>query len=85
MRGWVELIGLNASMSASASMSKDELSHYSSRTIDFEYDFPGPMGWKELYGFANRTDFDLRQHQEFSGEDLTLVRSGDRNAAICPM
>ena len=29
------------------------------------------MGWKELYGLANRTDFDLRQHQEFSGEDLT--------------
>ena len=47
-----------------------ELSHYSSRTIDFEYDFPGAMGWKELYGLANRTDFDLRQHQEFSGEDL---------------
>ncbi len=29
------------------------------------------MSWKELYGLANRTDFDLRQHQEFSGEDLT--------------
>ena len=47
-----------------------ELSHYSSRTIDFEYNFPGAMGWKELYGLANRTDFDLRQHQSFSGEDL---------------
>jgi glycyl-tRNA synthetase len=41
------------------------------RTIDFEYLFPGSMGWKELYGLANRTDFDLRQHQEFSGEDMT--------------
>src|SRR3712207_8497691 len=48
-------------------------SHYSSRTVDFEYEFPGPMGWKELYGLANRTDFDLRQHQEFSGEDLTYL------------
>jgi glycyl-tRNA synthetase len=49
---------------------KDELSHYSSRTLDFEYLFPEPMGWKELYGLANRTDFDLSRHQEFSGEDL---------------
>jgi glycyl-tRNA synthetase len=50
---------------------EEELSHYSSRTIDFEYDFPTPMGWKELYGLANRTDFDLTQHQQYSGEDLT--------------
>ncbi|HET7094464.1 MAG TPA: His/Gly/Thr/Pro-type tRNA ligase C-terminal domain-containing protein, partial [Thermomicrobiales bacterium] len=33
--------------------------------------FPGPMRWRELYGLANRSDFDLRQHQAFSGEDLT--------------
>ena len=42
----------------------DELSHYSSGTIDFEYLFP--IGWTELYGLANRSDFDLRQHQEHS-------------------
>jgi glycyl-tRNA synthetase len=50
---------------------KEELSHYSSRTLDFEYLFPGTLGWKELYGLANRTDFDLARHQEVSGEDLT--------------
>ncbi|MEX1288488.1 MAG: glycine--tRNA ligase [Acidimicrobiia bacterium] len=46
----------------------DELSHYSTGTVDVEYRFP--WGWDELEGIANRTDFDLRQHAEFSGEDL---------------
>ncbi len=46
----------------------DELSHYSSATSDIEYLFP--MGWSELEGIANRGDFDLRQHAEFSGEKL---------------
>jgi glycyl-tRNA synthetase len=46
----------------------DELSHYSSATSDVEFLFP--WGWDELEGIANRTDFDLRQHAEHSGEDL---------------
>src|SRR5690606_23632668 len=46
----------------------DELSHYSAGTVDIEYAFP--WGWDELEGIANRTDFDLRQHTEDSGEDL---------------
>ncbi|MFV1962688.1 MAG: glycine--tRNA ligase [Acidimicrobiia bacterium] len=46
----------------------DELSHYSTGTADVEYLFP--WGWDELEGIANRTDFDLRQHSEHSGEDL---------------
>ena len=48
---------------------EDELSHYSAATSDVEYLFP--MGWSELEGIANRTDFDLRRHAEFSGEDLS--------------
>jgi glycyl-tRNA synthetase len=48
----------------------DELSHYSKRTVDIEYAFPF-TDWGELEGIANRTDFDLRQHAKFSGEDLT--------------
>jgi glycyl-tRNA synthetase len=48
----------------------DELSHYAKRTYDIEYDFPG-MGWSELEGIANRTDFDLKAHAEASGEDLS--------------
>jgi glycyl-tRNA synthetase len=46
----------------------DELSHYSSATSDIEYRFP--MGFSELEGIANRGDFDLTQHAEFSGEKL---------------
>jgi glycyl-tRNA synthetase len=46
----------------------DELSHYSAGTVDVEYAFP--WGWDELEGIANRTDFDLKQHTEHSGEDL---------------
>ncbi len=47
---------------------KDELSHYSKATVDVEYNYP--WGWGELQGLAYRTDFDLKQHQEFSGKDL---------------
>ncbi|MBI2634286.1 glycine--tRNA ligase [Candidatus Peregrinibacteria bacterium] len=47
---------------------KDELSHYSSMTFDVEYKFP--FGWGELMGLAYRGDYDLKQHQEFSKEDL---------------
>jgi glycyl-tRNA synthetase len=47
---------------------EDELSHYSSGTSDVEYLFP--IGWSELEGIANRGDFDLSRHAEFSGEKL---------------
>jgi glycyl-tRNA synthetase len=47
----------------------DELSHYSKATVDVEYRFP--FAWSELEGIANRTDFDLRQHSEHSGRDLS--------------
>lgn len=46
----------------------EELSHYSNKTTDVEYQFP--FGWGELEGIASRTDFDLARHTEFSGEDL---------------
>lgn len=47
---------------------KDELAHYAKSCHDIEYLFP--MGWSELEGIANRTDFDLRQHESHSGKDL---------------
>jgi glycyl-tRNA synthetase len=47
----------------------DELAHYAKAATDVEYEFP--FGWSELEGIANRQDYDLRQHQELSGEDLT--------------
>src|SRR5205814_7692408 len=48
---------------------RDELAHYAKRTVDILYEFP--MGWSELMGIANRTDFDLKQHAKFSGKSLT--------------
>ncbi len=47
---------------------EDELSHYSTKTVDLEYEFP--FGWGELQGVAHRGNFDLTQHTEFSGKKL---------------
>ncbi len=47
---------------------KKSLAHYSKRTVDIEYKFP--FGWAELAGVANRTDYDLKRHSQFSGKDL---------------
>ena len=47
---------------------KDELAHYATQCYDIEYLFP--MDWSELEGIANRGDFDLRQHAQFSGERM---------------
>ena len=47
----------------------EELAFYSKATTDFEFMFP--FGWGELWGVADRTDYDLKQHQEHSGKDLT--------------
>jgi len=57
---------------------QDKLSHYSKRTVDIEYRFPFGEGWGELEGLANRskgpddTSWDLWQHEQFSGQRLTL-------------
>ena len=48
---------------------KEELSHYSNATTDIEFNFP--FGWGELWGIADRTDFDLKQHMEHSKDDLS--------------
>jgi len=65
---WLEYLGVKKENYRIREHSKDELSHYSKKTIDIEYNFP--FGVKELYGLAYRTDFDLKQHQEFSGQSM---------------
>lgn len=50
---------------------KEKLSHYSKRTIDIEYEYP--FGFKELYGLAYRTDFDLKNHQQASGKSAEYM------------
>ncbi|HSJ28985.1 MAG TPA: glycine--tRNA ligase [Acidimicrobiia bacterium] len=65
---WYIDLGMNAENLRIRPHDADELSHYSAGTVDVEFRFP--WGWDELEGIANRTDFDLRQHAEHSGEDL---------------
>lgn len=50
---------------------KEELSFYSKATTDFEFLFP--FGWGELWGIADRTDYDLKQHQQFSGANMEYI------------
>jgi glycyl-tRNA synthetase len=65
---WLLTLGMNANHIRLRDHSSDELSHYSNATTDIEYQFP--FGWGELWGIADRTDYDLKQHMEFSGEDF---------------
>ncbi len=62
-------IGLDKDKLHELEIAEEDRAHYSSRTIDFEYDFP--LGRKELFGLANRTDFDLKAHSEGSKVDLS--------------
>jgi glycyl-tRNA synthetase len=71
---WYTDLGIRADHLQLREHGPDELSHYSAATSDVEYLFP--MGWSELEGIANRTDFDLKRHAEFSGEKLEYVDSG---------
>jgi glycyl-tRNA synthetase len=75
---WYTELGIRADHLKLRPHGQDELSHYSTATSDVEYLFP--MGWSELEGIANRTDYDLRRHAEFSGEKLEYVdtASGER-------
>ncbi|MFC1627232.1 glycine--tRNA ligase [Patescibacteria group bacterium] len=61
-------LGVNKNKIKWRAQTKDELSHYSKRTEDLEYEFP--FGFKEWYAVAYRTDFDLKNHMEKSGVDL---------------
>ena len=66
---WCLEIGLPKSKIHIREHAKEELSHYSKRTTDIEFDYP--FGQKELYGLAYRTDFDLKAHSSMSGVDLS--------------
>ncbi len=68
MHNWCRLIGLNPARIHEKEHPKEQLSHYSKRTVDLVYDFA--FGTSELYGLAYRTDFDLSRHAQFSGQNL---------------
>ena len=74
---WYHRYGLRPSHLRLRQHAADELSHYSSGTADVEYLFP--IGWSELEGIANRGDYDLSRHTEFSGVKLEYVgQDGER-------
>jgi glycyl-tRNA synthetase len=76
MRWYLDL-GLRNSRLRVREHSPEERSHYSSGTSDIEYLYP--IGWQELEGVANRGDFDLTQHTEYSGTKLEFVgQEGER-------
>ena len=68
-RDWLLSLGLKEEELRLRDHAKEELSFYSRATTDIEFLFP--FGWGELWGIADRTNYDLGRHQEVSGEDLT--------------
>lgn len=66
---WYISLGISPQRLRIRQHSPDELAHYAKACVDIEYEFP--FGWSELEGIANRRDFDLRRHAEFSGRDLS--------------
>ncbi len=65
---WYAALGINEERLRFHEHGEEELAHYAAKAYDIEYAYP--FGWHELEGIHNRTDFDLKQHQEFSGKDL---------------
>ncbi len=66
---WYLGLGLNPENMRTREIPTEERAHYSSRSVDIEYNFPF-AGWSELEGLANRTDYDLKKHAAYSGENL---------------
>lgn len=74
---WMWSIGISPKNLRVREHVKTELAHYASQTFDVEYNFPY-MGWKEIEGISNRTDYDLKRHEMYSGEQLHIVDDGEK-------
>ena len=75
---WLKALGMKDEQMRARDHEKEELSFYSKATTDIEFLFP--FGWGELWGIADRTDYDLGRHAEVSGQDLTYFddETGER-------
>jgi glycyl-tRNA synthetase len=71
MHEWIQECGIDTRKAHDVEVSAEDRAHYSSRTVDIEFDYP--FGRKELYGLAYRSDFDLKNHSRHSGKDLTYT------------
>ena len=80
---WLLSLGMKKENIRLRDHEKAELSHYSNATTDIEFLFP--FGWGELWGIADRTDFDLKQHMEHSKQDLTYLdaETGEKYIPYC--
>jgi len=65
---WYVKLGIKKGNLRKRPHAKDELAHYALACTDIEYNFP--FSWSELEGIANRTDFDLKKHEKFSGKEM---------------
>ena len=77
---WFFDLGANPDKFRIRQHEKEEISHYSSDTWDLEYKFP--FGWKELEGIADRSDYDLSQHEKFSKKDLKIFDEGEKKKIL---
>jgi glycyl-tRNA synthetase len=80
---WLLSLGMKEENIRLRDHTKEELSHYSNATTDIEYKFP--FGWGELWGIASRTDYDLKRHMEYSGEDFHYLdqETNERYVPYC--
>ena len=82
-KDWLLNLGIKEENIRLRDHSKEELVFYSKATTDIEFAFP--FGWGELWGIADRTDYDLSRHMEHSKEDLTYqdAESGEKYVPYC--
>ena len=79
---WVLGLGIRPEKLRFHQHAPDELAHYAKDAYDIQYEMP--FGWQEFEGIHNRTDFDLKRHQEYSGKRLEYVDPVDRNKRYIP-
>jgi glycyl-tRNA synthetase len=79
---WMLALGIRRERLRFDEHGPDQLAHYAKKAFDIQYEFP--FGWQEFEGIHNRTDFDLRRHQEYSGKKLEYVDPVDRDKRYLP-
>lgn len=79
-RWYIEALGIKKENLNLKPYKKEELAHYASATTDIEYNFP--FGFSEIEGIAARTDFDLKQHEKYSGKNLKYFDSDLKKSFI---
>jgi glycyl-tRNA synthetase len=73
---WYQRVGIRKEKLKFHEHSATELAHYAKKAFDIQYEFP--FGWQEIEGIHNRTDFDLRRHEEFSGKEMQYFDDQDK-------